>query len=80
MKKNFLPFIALSFIISSCNSGWTSAEKKEFMESCKKAEMLDCECAYEKTTQKYPRYEEFAKTKGNDMDLAKELVNDCLKK
>lgn len=80
MKIFYLPIVSLVFIFCSCNSGWTSAEKKEFMDSCENAEILDCECAFEKTTEKYPQYEEFAKTKGKDMDLAKELVDDCLRK
>ena len=71
-----LLFLAVALSISSC-SGWSKGGENAYMDSCKQAGSIDCDCAMKLTKKKYPNESDFNKKGGDDMALALEIAEKC---
>ena len=71
-----LLFLAVALSISSC-SGWSKGGENAYMDSCKQAGSIDCDCAMKLTKKKYPYESDFNKKGGDDMALALEIAEKC---
>jgi hypothetical protein len=71
-----LLFLAVALSISSC-SGWSKGGENAYMDSCKQAGSIDCDCAMKLTKKKYPNESDFNKKGGDDLALALEIAEKC---
>lgn len=84
MKKLFVCG-AIMLALSSCKSGWTSAQKDEFIKTCTSAASGSmgeqkakdyCSCMEPKVEAKYPKAEDAGKM---STDEATTMAKDCVK-
>ncbi len=76
MKKVLL-LAAVAVAISSCSTEWSENDEKIFMDECKKAGSIDCDCALEKVKKAYPNINDWKEKGGKDKELAGEIATSC---
>lgn len=86
MKRIYLPLVAMSFLISCSDSGWSADEEKTFMGQCvSSAEKRSnnelarnyCDCMLQKLKKSYSSYEKANLSLTTDKDKMQKMALDC---